>query len=95
MRLVGTIVKPQGVIGELKIYPADKNLDIYKQTENKELVKLKLPEIKQARIQANEQSPSSFIFRAYFLPKQKINHEEPVIINSRTPPIKKSKSFIT
>ena len=29
MRLVGTIVKPQGVKGELKIYPADKNLDIY------------------------------------------------------------------
>ncbi len=30
MRLVGTIVKPQGVKGELKIYPADTNLEIYK-----------------------------------------------------------------
>ena len=30
MRLIGTIVKPQGIKGELKIYPADTNMDIYK-----------------------------------------------------------------
>ena len=28
--LIGKIVKPQGVKGELKVYPADTNLDIYK-----------------------------------------------------------------
>ncbi len=28
--LIGKIVKPQGVKGELKVYPADSNLDIYK-----------------------------------------------------------------
>ena len=30
MRFVGTIVKPQGVKGELKIYPSDTDLDIFK-----------------------------------------------------------------
>ena len=28
--LIGKVVKPQGVKGELKVYPADSNLDIYK-----------------------------------------------------------------
>lgn len=28
--LIGKVVKPQGVRGELKVYPADTNLDIYK-----------------------------------------------------------------
>ena len=34
MRYIGTIVKPQGVKGELKIYPDDKNLEIYKNIKN-------------------------------------------------------------
>lgn len=32
--LVGKIVKPQGLKGELKIYPQDTNLDIYKNIKN-------------------------------------------------------------
>lgn len=34
MRLIGKIVKPQGVKGELKVYPADNNLDMYKNVKN-------------------------------------------------------------
>lgn len=30
MKLIGKIVKPQGVKGELKVYPADKDMSIYK-----------------------------------------------------------------
>ena len=33
-QLLGKIIKPQGVKGELKVYPADSDLSIYKNVKN-------------------------------------------------------------
>ncbi len=88
--LIGKVVKPQGVKGELKVYPADSNLDIYKNIKeiyidnSSEPTKIKHMSLRQGFIYLTLQGLSDRTKAELYRNKSLYVNEEDIILNENT-----------